>query len=99
MRIKITESARKHAITDDEIRCVVDHPILVVPIRSRAALRALLYVGRYDDNEPLIEVIGELVADSNLTAFHAMYLTRGTIVLAGIEDHVDPDDLAGTQRQ
>lgn len=98
MRITITDSARKHAITDDEIRCVIEYPILTVPIVARIAADATLYVGRYDDNEPLIEVVA-LQDGETLVAFHAMHLTRSTIRLARIESFIDPADLAHTQRR
>lgn len=98
MRIEIKPSASRHGIVDTEIRAVIEHPALCTRIEARTAGNTVLYVGRVRDNEPLIEVIAEHFADA-IVAFHAMYLTHGTIALAGIGDYINAADIARTQRR
>lgn len=76
VRITITESARRHNITDDEIRAVVSYPLLrlhLIPRREGAD--PYLFIGKFDEDEPLIEVIADLFDDpSDWVVFHAMML-------------------------
>ncbi|MCV7191838.1 hypothetical protein [Mycolicibacterium brumae] len=100
MRIEINRSARQQGITDDEIRSAIEYPALVVPVPSRvfADAQLLPHIGRYADNEPLLEVVGEVAADT-IEVFHAMLLRWATVTAAGIVDHITPDDIADTQRR
>ncbi|QKT06951.1 hypothetical protein HUN08_06925 [Gordonia sp. X0973] len=80
---------------------MVEYPFLVVgDFEAQVATDASLFVGRADENEPLVEVLGELDDDGEtIVVFHAMYLTTGTVRTAGIGSFVGPGDLAGKQRK
>jgi hypothetical protein len=75
----ILASARKHGITDDEIRAAIEYPLWTARVVPRLpATEPRLYIGRRVDTEPPIEVL----ADTSATAcvvFHAMMLRLSTL--------------------
>ena len=100
MGVKIYASALKHGITPEEIRCVITYPLVMVPVVSRVFTdaRPALYVGRFNENEPLIEVIAE-TSGGTTAIFHAMLLRTATVQHIGLEAYIRPGDLARNQRR
>lgn len=75
MRITIINSARKHGITDEEIRNVVSFPMARYRIRSRRDPTARVFrILGAEDHGPDIEVIAEELGDE-MQVLHAMLLT------------------------
>lgn len=101
VRIAITPSARRHAITDDEIRSAVEYPQLRLPVVSRSFPDAdpYLYVAQIGDSTPYLEVVAEQITTDTIEVFHAMLLRQSTIASTGIVDYIDPAHVARTQRR
>lgn len=88
-------AARRHGITDSEIRAVVSYPIFRVRVAARRAGADLVFfIGRYDSNEPLIETIADLSDPAEMVVFHAMMLRPKQVQMLGLESYIDPLDLA-----
>lgn len=92
MKVVIYESARRHGISDSEVRAVVDHPIVRYRIAPRAEPDAQLVrmVGDQDGG-PLVEVVADDVGVDELHVFHAMLLTPAVAreVLEATGGHLD----------
>lgn len=97
MQIEIIASARKHGITDDEIRSTVTYPRRAVKGVNSTLGLAVLFIGQID-NEPLIELLAQ-VDESGYRVFHAMYARWNVLVAAGIADEFSRDDIAVGQRR
>jgi hypothetical protein len=68
-----------HGITGDEIRAVVEYPIIVSRVEPRRSdSDPHIFVGRFDENEPLIEVGADRVDAEHWLVFHAMMLRAST---------------------
>ncbi|MBH0776201.1 hypothetical protein [Nocardia bovistercoris] len=94
-RITIVESARKHGISDDEIRAVVSYPMLRTRLTQRLP-ETLPYpfIGNFDQDEPPIEVIADLVDPAEWVVFHAMMLRPQMIRQLQLEELFEFGDLA-----
>lgn len=75
MRIIIKPTARKHSVTDHEMRSVIEHYEVRHPINASfdPQLNTYMYVGRIG-NEPWLEVGTE--ETDQIEVFHAMLLTQ-----------------------
>lgn len=79
MRIVIFDSARRHGITDDEIRNAIEYPMWTARVAARVPdTEPCLYIGRRADVEPPIEVLAD-TASGQCTVFHAMLLRLSTL--------------------
>lgn len=86
MQITILECAKRHGIAEDEIRAVLSYPVFRIRIAPRQeGADPYLFIGSYDENEPLLEVIADLVDPDQWIAFHAMMLRPSTIQNLGLE--------------
>ncbi|MBF6176196.1 hypothetical protein [Nocardia blacklockiae] len=100
MRITILECAKRHSVVEEEIRVVLSYPVLRIRIAPRRdGADPYLFIGRYDENEPLLEVIADLAGSDEWVAFHAMMLRPSTIHNLGLELVIDALDLGDTARQ
>lgn len=64
-----------HGIRREEVRAVVEYPIVVSRVEQRIpGTDPFIFVGRYDENEPPIEVGAEPVTDRHWPVFHAAML-------------------------
>ncbi|GAA1718771.1 MAG: hypothetical protein Q7T31_12370 [Dietzia sp.] len=76
MKVVIYASARRHGITDAEIRAVLEHPIVRYRLAPRTGPQAkLLRMVGDPDGGALIEVVVDRVGGEELHVFHAMLLT------------------------
>ncbi|MDN5746666.1 MAG: hypothetical protein L0H31_16335 [Nocardioidaceae bacterium] len=76
MKVQIYESARRHEITNPEIRAVVAHPIVRYRLAPRAFPNAIIFRMIGDPSTgPYIEIVAEEVSQEALYVFHAMVLT------------------------
>ena len=94
VRIEIHSHARKHSITDAEIRTVINHYELRVSVESNLTdidADDYLYVGRNSDNEPHIEVVADHIDPSAAVAFHAMMLRPVTVARYALDLFITPD--------
>lgn len=92
MRIEILDSARRHGITDGEIRAVVTYPEYRTPIAPRLpGSRPVLSIGSAGANEPHIEVIHDAVTSDLAVVFHAMMLRPVTALQSGATSHLTPN--------
>ncbi|QKT05847.1 hypothetical protein HUN08_00515 [Gordonia sp. X0973] len=100
MRIEIRPSARRHGITDDEIRTVVEYPGLRMSVASRKSPDAHpeLFIGQAAANEPYLEVAAEVI-DRTTEVFHATMLRQSTVTSTGIAEYLDPAHITRTQRR
>ncbi|MFE3444702.1 hypothetical protein ACFXNW_16865 [Nocardia sp. NPDC059180] len=95
MRITILECARKHGITEQEIRAVVSYPLLRVQVTPRLpGAVPHLFIGNFDEGEPLLEIIADLVDPAEWVVFHAMMLRPQTIKQLQLEALLGDGDLA-----
>jgi hypothetical protein len=79
VRIVVLDSARRHGITDDEIRSAIEYPMWTARTVPRIpGTEPRLYIGRQTDTEPPIEVPAD-TASGDCVAFHAMMLRLGTL--------------------
>ncbi|GAA5066909.1 hypothetical protein [Nocardia callitridis] len=104
MQIAILECTRRHGVTDDEIRAVLSYPVFRIRIAPRQeGSDPYLFIGSYDEDEPLIEVIADLADPDKWIAFHAMMLRPATIqnlrLEMGLELVVNELDLDNIVRQ
>ncbi|MGQ4601375.1 hypothetical protein [Nocardia sp. R6R-6] len=100
MRITILKCAKRHGVMEDEIRAALSYPVLRMRIAPRQdGTDPYLFIGSYDENEPLLEVIADLVESDEWVAFHAMMLRASTIQNLGLELVVDDLDLDNIARQ
>jgi hypothetical protein len=100
VRITILECAKQHSVTEEEIRAVLSYPVLRIRLAPRqAGAEPHLFVGSYDENEPLLEVIADLAGEDEWIAFHAMMLRAATIRNLGLELVVDDLGLDNIARQ
>lgn len=91
MRIRIRPSAQQHGITDAEIRAVINHYALSLPITARRqGARPVFYTGAAAPNQPWIEVIADYRDPAVADVFHAMMLRRSVVTALGIADLIDP---------
>ncbi|TXH10982.1 MAG: hypothetical protein E6R04_03255 [Spirochaetes bacterium] len=75
-----------HNITEEEIRSVLEFPLVRWRLTARiAGSDPFMFVGRYDDNEPPIEVGAEPVTSEHWVVFHAMMLRVGTALDGGLD--------------
>lgn len=80
MRLIILASATRHGITEEEIRAVLSYPVLRTRLTPRLpGAVPHLFIGKFDEDEPLIEVIADLADPDEWIAFHAMMLRREMI--------------------
>lgn len=64
----------------------MEHPIVRWRLTARIpGSDPFMFVGRYNDNEPAIEVGAEPVTDEHWVVFHAMMLRVGTAVDGGLD--------------
>ena len=77
MRIEIGNSARRHGISDERIRYVVEHcrEPLYPPSDDAQTADFVLFLGP-DGQANLLEVMGAQLADGGVRVFHAMKLRR-----------------------
>ncbi|MBF6097312.1 hypothetical protein IU510_04365 [Nocardia cyriacigeorgica] len=100
MRITILECARKHGITEQEIRAVVSYPLLRVHITPRLpGAVPHLFIGNFDEDEPLLEIIADLADSAEWIVFHAMMLRPQTISQLHLEEFLGDGDLAQQRPQ
>jgi hypothetical protein len=79
VRIVILGSARRHGITDNEIRSTIEYPMWTARVVPRIpGTTPRLYIGRLVDTEPPIEVLAD-ISDGECVAFHAMLLRQSTL--------------------
>ena len=71
--MEIHRSARRHGVTDHEIRHATDHPLVVVDLDPDGDPPKQLVIGP-DPAGNLLEVIVLALADERLLAIHAMPL-------------------------
>ncbi len=71
--MEIHRSARRHGVTDHEIRHATDHPLVVVDLDPDGDPPKQLVIGPDPAGNPL-EVIVLALADERLLAIHAMPL-------------------------
>lgn len=91
----IYTSARRHGIADDEIRAVLEHPIIRYRLTPRFEPDAQLNRMVGDPHGgPLIEVVADQVDAEELHVFHAMLLTSAVVreVLEATGGHLDLTD-------
>lgn len=94
MRIELKPSAKRHSITEDEIRAALAYPelrIVLAPRRTDIATAPVLHIARPADNEPHLEVIADLIDPTITTVFHAMMLRPVTVDSLGINALFTPD--------
>jgi hypothetical protein len=85
VRITILDAALWHGVEPKEIRAVVEYPLDRTPLKPRLqGTRPWLYIGKFDENEPPIEVIGDLTDADGLIVFHAMMLRPSTAIAVGL---------------
>ncbi|MGH3563101.1 MAG: hypothetical protein ACRDTN_15290 [Mycobacterium sp.] len=76
-----------HGITGDEIRAVVEYPIIVSRVEPRHPdSDPHIFVGRFDENEPPIEVGADRVDAQHWLVFHAMMLRPATAKDLGLDE-------------
>lgn len=88
MRIDILDSAKRHSITEVEIRTVVSFPELRYGLIGRLAgvdTSPVLHIGRPAPNEPHLEVIADLIIPDITVVFHAMMLRPSLVQSLGID--------------
>jgi hypothetical protein len=79
VRIVILDSARRHGITDEEIRSAIEYPMWTARVAARIPGTApRLYIGRQTDTEPPVEVLAD-TASGECVVFHAMMLRLSTL--------------------
>lgn len=91
----IYASARRHGIADDEIRAVLEHPIVRYRLTPRSEPDAQLIRMVGDPHGgPLVEVVADQVDAEELHVFHAMLLTSAVVreVLEATGGHLDLSD-------
>ena len=71
--MEIHRSARRHGVSEDDLRHATDHPIVVVDLDPDGDPPKLLMIGP-DGAGNLLEVIVLELADARLLAIHAMPL-------------------------
>ena len=87
VRVTILDAALWHSIEPDEIRAVVEYPIDRTQLQPRiAGAVPWLYIGKYDEGEPPIEVIADLANPDEVVVFHAMMLRLATALAVGLPD-------------
>lgn len=92
VRIVIHPAARRHGITDAEIRAVIEFPITRVILDARKAGTApVLFIGAPGVNEPDLEVIADLVNPIEAIVFHAMVLRPKLVADVGMEHIINPN--------
>ncbi|MFI1241490.1 hypothetical protein [Nocardia salmonicida] len=80
MRIIILECAKQHSVTEDEIRAVLSYPVFRIRVAPRqVGADPYLFIGKYDENEPLFEVVADLADPEEWITFHAMMLRPSTV--------------------
>lgn len=79
VRIVILGSARRHGITDKEIRSTIEYPMWTARVVPRIPGTApQLYIGRLVDAQPPVEVLAD-ICGGECVAFHAMLLRQSTL--------------------
>lgn len=92
MRIDIVASAKRHQITDAEIRAAVTYPQLSLPLTARRpGSRPYFYTAPAAANQPWIEVIADLIDPTVAIAFHAMMLRPSVVAALGIAHLINPE--------
>ena len=92
VRIEIVPSARRHRITDAEIRSTIVYPQLRLAIAARrAGTQPYFYTAPTADNRPWIEVIADLIDPTVAVAFHAMMLRPSVVTSLGIAHLIAPE--------
>lgn len=92
VRIEIRPSALEHLITRPEIRAVVSYPALRISIADRRpGAVPVLFMGSPAENQPWIEVIGDLIDADVMEVFHAMMLRPSLVASLGLDNLIDPD--------
>jgi hypothetical protein len=86
--VDIHRSARRHGVSDADIRHATDHPLVVVDLDPDADPPKVLAIGP-DRAGNLLEVIVLELADARLLAIHAMSLRPI------LHDLLPPEDLNG----
>jgi hypothetical protein len=95
VRITILECAGKHGITEEEIRAVVSYPLLRTQLTPRLPEAVpYLFIGNFDEDQPLIEVIADLADPDEWVVFHAMMLRPQMISQLQLEELLGAWDLA-----
>jgi hypothetical protein len=78
VKVVITRSARRHGITEDEIRAVLAHPIVRYRVVPRLAPEAEVFRAVGDPHDGgIVEIVAEDLPGSGIHVFHAMLLTSG----------------------
>ena len=86
VRITILDAALWHSVEPEEIRAVVEYPLDRTPLNPRLpGTRPWLYIGKFDENEPPIEVMVDLADTDEIVVFHAMMLRLSTAVAVGLD--------------
>jgi hypothetical protein len=93
IRIEINNSAKRHGITDAEIRAVISYLELRFSLVARIGIDAapVLHIGRAADNQPHIEVIADLIDPAVAVVFHAMMLRPKLVNELGLDLFITPD--------
>ncbi len=79
MQILILDTARRHGITDDEIRNAIEYPMWTARVVARIpGAEPRLYIGRNADTAPPIEVLADTTT-GECVVFHAMMLRLSTL--------------------
>jgi hypothetical protein len=93
VRIEINPSAKRHGISDAEIRTVISYPELRFSLVARIDIDAapVLHIGRAADNQPHIEVIADLIDPGVAVVFHAMMLRPKLVNALGLDLFITPD--------
>jgi len=79
VQITILDSARRHGITEDEVRSAIEYPLWTARVVPRIPdTEPRLYIGRQTDTEPPIEVLADISGDK-CVVFHAMMLRLSTL--------------------
>lgn len=94
MRIAIYTSAKRHGITDAEIRTVINHPELRISVDPRdPSIDAddYFHVGRAADNEPHIEVVADFIDPTVAVVFHAMMLRPSQVKALDLGRFITPE--------
>ncbi len=85
MRITILDAALDHGIEPEEIRAVIEYPLDRTPLAARKPGSVpVLFIGKYTDNEPPIEVVADLAGAGEAVAFHGMMLRVSTAIAVGL---------------
>lgn len=78
VRIDLTTEWGDHDITPEEMRAVMEYPLLRARMKPKYGKIPFMFVGRYDDNEPPLEVGANYITEDWWAVFHAMLLRRST---------------------